>query len=286
VTAPDVARAQLLAGLPLTERRLEIGGVSTAVLEGGAGPPIVLLHGGIECGGAYWGPVVDGLARRHRLVVPDVPGLGESAPVKRLDVDVFTDWLVALLELTGDEKPTLVAHSLFGSLASRFVTRHGDGLGRLVIYAAPAIGPYRLPFGLRVAAIRFGLRPSARNAERFERWAFLDLDRTRRRDPQWYEAFETYLRAKARVPHVKRTMRRLIGAATRRIPDGDLRRIAVPTTLLWGRADRMVPLGLAETASARFGWPLHVVDDAGHAPHIEQPEAFLRELTAALEPAT
>jgi len=44
----------------------------------------------------------------------------------------------------------------------------------------------------------------------------------------------------------------------------------------------MVPLGVAERASANFGWPLHVVDEAGHVPHIEQPEAFVRAVRAAL----
>jgi hypothetical protein len=39
------ARERLLAALPVTERRLQLAGVSTAVLEGGAGPPVVLLHG-------------------------------------------------------------------------------------------------------------------------------------------------------------------------------------------------------------------------------------------------
>ena len=44
-TERDAARERLLAGIPVTERRLELAGVSTAVLEGGDGPPIVLLHG-------------------------------------------------------------------------------------------------------------------------------------------------------------------------------------------------------------------------------------------------
>jgi len=44
----DQARARLLAGIPVTERRLDVGGVSTAVLETGDGPTMVLLHGGIE----------------------------------------------------------------------------------------------------------------------------------------------------------------------------------------------------------------------------------------------
>ena len=82
--------------------------------------------------------------------------------------------------------------------------------------------------------------------------------------------------ARARVPHVKRTMRRLIALGTKPVPG--LERVAVPTTLLWGRHDRFVPLGLAEAASTRLGWPLHVVDAAGHVPHVEQPDAFMEAL--------
>ena len=49
------ARERVLAGLPVSQRQLDAAGVSTAFLEGGAGSPLVLLHGGIECGGALLG---------------------------------------------------------------------------------------------------------------------------------------------------------------------------------------------------------------------------------------
>jgi len=68
----------------------------------------------------------------------------------------------------------------------------------------------------------------------------------------------------------------------RRIPSEDLARIAVPTTLIWGRHDRAMPLRYAEAASARYGWPLHVIEDAGHLSFVEQPEAVLRALDTAL----
>ena len=68
-------------------------------------------------------------------------------------------------------------------------------------------------------------------------------------------------------------MRRLIGTGTHRIPDTDLAAITVPTTLLWGRHDRMVPVLVAQYAAARHGWPLHVIENVGHVPHIEGPEA-------------
>jgi 2-hydroxymuconate-semialdehyde hydrolase len=278
----DHLRERLLAGLPVTERRLELTGVSTVVLEGGDGPPLVLLHGGIECGGAYWAPVISALAESHSLVVPDIPGLGESEPVAQLGTAAFADWFTELVRATCREEPTLIAHSLLGNLATRLAARDDDVLRRLVIYGAPGIGPYRMPLGLRVVAIRFAVRPTERNAERFERRAFHDLDRARRRDPEWFKAFSDYTRARALVPHCKRTMRWLIANCTKEIPAADLRRLALPTALLWGRHDRFVSLDHAEAASVRLGRPLHVIDDAGHVPHIEQPEEFLRTLHAAL----
>ena len=280
----DHSRERLLAGLPVTERRLELAGASTVVLEGGTGPPLVLLHGGIESGGAYWAPVISELAESHSLVVPDLPGLGKSEPLARLDSGAFAGWFAELVQSTCREEPTLIAHSLLGNLAARSVARNGDLLRRVVIYGAPAIGPFRMPLGLRVVAIRFALRPTERNEERFERRAFHDLDRARRRDPEWFEAWSAYTRARAVVPHCKRTMRWLISHCTKEIPEDELRRITLPTALLWGRHDRFVSLDHAEAASARLGWPLHVVDDAGHVPHVEQPEAFLHTLRTALTP--
>ena len=272
-------RERMLAGLEASTRVLDVDGIATAVVEIGDGPPVVLLHGGIECGGAMWAPVLAQLAKTYRVVVPDVPGLGESAPASRLDVNVFAKWLQGVVLQTGLEQPTLVAHSLVGSLAARYAAAGTDLIGRLVVYAAPAIGPYRMPVHLRYVAVRFAIRPTPRNAERFDRFALLDLDATRQRDAGWFDAFVDYTRSRARIPHVKKTMRELIATQTKPIVDRDLERITVPTTLLWGHHDRMVPLSVGEAAAARHGWPLRVIDGAAHAPHIEQPEAFVEALT-------
>jgi pimeloyl-ACP methyl ester carboxylesterase len=71
-----------------------------------------------------------------------------------------------------------------------------------------------------------------------------------------------------------------------RIPPGDLARIAVPTTLIWGRHDRANRLRIAESASARYGWALHVIEHCADDPPRDQPEAFLTVLRAILEPST
>jgi 2-hydroxymuconate-semialdehyde hydrolase len=274
-------RARLLQGVEYEERWRDVAGTKTLVLSCGVGSPLILLHGGIECGGVYWSPVMAELARSHRLIVPDVPGLGESTAADRIDDATFATWFSSLIEQTCDDPPAVVAHSLNGSLAARFAVS-SEGLRQLVIYAAPGIGPYHMPWGLRIVAVRFALRPTERNAERFDRWAFADYDAMRARDPGWMEAFSQYTRSRATIGHVKRTMRQLIGIGTRRVTDDRLRHIAAPVALLWPRDDRFVPIALAQNTSERLGWPLHVIDLAGHAAHIERPATFIRELREAL----
>ena len=68
-------REKLLAGIPVTERRLQLAGVSTSVLEGGEGPPMMLLHGP-GAYGAIWQQVIPELTTTHRVVAPDLPGHG------------------------------------------------------------------------------------------------------------------------------------------------------------------------------------------------------------------
>jgi pimeloyl-ACP methyl ester carboxylesterase len=282
--AGEAARERLLRDLPVTERRLDVDEIMTSVLEGGQGPPMVLLHGGAPAGGVVWGvaPVMPRLAQSHRLVVPDLPGLGESKPFVRLDPAAFNDWFAGLLRLTCQEKPTLVAHSLPASLAARFAAQFGDRIRRLVLMGTPALGRYRPPPAFMLAGLRMGLRPSEANLARFNRWAFHDLDRTQKALGEPFEALNIYSLSRAVIPHVKRTMRQLVKAGTKQIPEPDLRRIEIPTALVWGRQDRMGPLSSAEAASSRLGWPLFVIDDAGHIPPAEQPDAFLGALATAI----
>jgi pimeloyl-ACP methyl ester carboxylesterase len=97
-----------------------------------------------------------------------------------------------------------------------------------------------------------------------------------------WEASQAYNLDRARTPSVRAANRRLLRElGTRRIPPQELARITVPTSLIWGRLDRVMRLRIAEAASARYGWPLHVIEDAGHF-SIEQPEACRAALQVAL----
>ncbi len=85
----------------------------------------------------------------------------------------------------------------------------------------------------------------------------------------------------ARSPKAKAAGRLLRELGLPRIPPQDLARIDVPTTLIWGRHDKALKLRIAEAASERYGWPLHVIEDAADDPPRDQPEAFLDALRLA-----
>ena len=80
---------------PVEERRLELAGVSTAVLEGGDGPPLVLLHGP-GASAAHWLRVLPDLVATHRVIAPDLPGLGASeVGGGPLDAERVLAWLAS-----------------------------------------------------------------------------------------------------------------------------------------------------------------------------------------------
>jgi hypothetical protein len=121
-TVGEHARERLLSGLPVTERRLHLAGVSTAVLEGGDGPPIVLLQGEFA---AVWMRVIPELVTSHRVIAPDLPGLGASEVSNGPpDASITLTWLGELIEQTCAIPPVLVGKGLAAPspLASRSTT--------------------------------------------------------------------------------------------------------------------------------------------------------------------
>jgi pimeloyl-ACP methyl ester carboxylesterase len=283
-TTGDELRRRLLTGAPVTERRLQLAGVSTAVLEGGSGPPVVLLHGQGGWAG-LWLPVLARLAPSHHAIAPDLPGLGASrADQGPPGAGTALAWLGELIDRTCAAPPVLVGASLGGSIAARFAAGHGDRLAGLVLVGMGGLaGKVRIPPATLLALLRHSVRPSERTAMAMLRQVSVEVEGARRRMGERWAPFRAYSLELARTPSVRQANRRLLRElGLRQIPPEELDRIEVPTSLIWGRQDRVMPLATAQAASARYGWPLEVIDDAGHLLAVDQPEAFLRALHGAL----
>jgi pimeloyl-ACP methyl ester carboxylesterase len=278
------SRERMLEGLPVTQRRLELSGVSTAVLEGGDGPPVVLLHSSAEFA-ALWMRVIPGLVERHRVVAPDLPGHGASrAGEGPLGVERVLTWLAELIGRTCSAPPTLVGRGLGGAIAARFAIANGDRLARLVLVDSFGLAPFEPAPSFGLALNRFMERPDERTRDGLFEQCFADLPGLRRQLPDRWEPLASYALDQARTPAAQAALGSLMPAfGLPAIPAAELASIAVPTTLVWGRQDLQVLPRVGEAASARHGWPLQVIDHAGDDPPMEQPAAFLKALRAVLD---
>jgi pimeloyl-ACP methyl ester carboxylesterase len=282
--AVDEARDRLVANLPAYERRVDLAGISTAVLEGGEGDPLVLLHGQGEFA-ATWGPVLPALAATHRVVVPDLPGHGASGIGDgMLDERRVAAWLGELLDdACRDVTPVLSGRLLGGAIAMRFAVERGERLRGFVLVDSMGLAPYRPSPGFALAMVRFIARPTPRSRDRMFERCFVDHDQVRQRTGELWDPLAAYGLERARSPELKAAMRRLMPrVGVPAIPPEDLNRIVAPVTLIHGRHDLQVPIRVAERASARHGWPLHVIEGAADDPAVEQPDEFLRAFYAAL----
>ena len=179
-------REQLLEGVPVAERRLTIAGAETVVLEGGDGPPIVLLHG--PGGNAtHWARVLGPLAATHRVIAPDLPGQGASEPV---EPDRVLDWLGELIERTCAEPPVLVGHAVSGAIAARFAAGHE--LAHLVLVDALGLRSFEPAPRFGTALHAFLTEPSERTHDELWRYCAVDLDGLRERTGDWWHAFAAY----------------------------------------------------------------------------------------------
>jgi pimeloyl-ACP methyl ester carboxylesterase len=280
----EEARERLLAGLPVIDRRLELAGISTAVLEGGNGPPIVLLHGPGEYA-AKWMRVIPDLVTTHRVIAPDLPGHGTSEIADGpLEADRVLAWLGELIRRTCVSPPALVGLILGGAIAARFASEQSGQLNRLVLVDSLGLGPFQPSPEFEHALIDWMAQPTEGTHNRIWRHCAFDLDKLRDRMGESWMTFAAYNLDRARKPSVQAALHTLMEQfGMPAIPSADLVQISVPTTLIWGRHDLATRLRIAEAASTRYGWPLHSIENAGDDPPIEQPEAFLRALRTALE---
>jgi pimeloyl-ACP methyl ester carboxylesterase len=110
------------------------------------------------------------------------------------------------------------------------------------------------------------------------------LDELREQMADSWEPYVAYNVELARGPGAKNASRLMRRVGLPAIPADDLARIAVPTTLIWGRHDRAIRPGIAAAASVRYGWGLHVIENCADDPPRDQPAAFTEALRAALAP--
>jgi pimeloyl-ACP methyl ester carboxylesterase len=279
-TAADRLAARIMEGVPVFARRVEIAGVSTALLAAGTGPSVVLLHGHGGFAESFV-DVISALRDRYQVVVPDLPGLGRSElRGGQLGPAGTTKWLGQLIAAACTTPPILVGFSAGAGIAVRYALNGTAAAARLVLVSPGWAGSFRLSLSVRTALGRFRRHPSRATAARVARHVLFDADHAPERLGHRFTAIEDYLIERARQPGARDANRGL----TLPIGVDELRQLTVPVAMICGRNDSLTPVGRTQRVGAQLGWPLAVVEDAGHLPHLEQPDAFAAALRSALDP--
>ena len=261
-----------------------------------AGRPVLLLVHGMAGSSSTWREVMPSLAQRYTVVAPDLPGHGESDKPRQdyslgAHANVLRDLLIAL----GIDHATVVGHSLGGGVAMQLAYQHPQYCERLILVASGGLGhdvswmlraltfpgveyltPVLFPSFVRNAgnAISHRLRSLGLRAPRIEeQWrSYVSLT-----DPETRHAF-------------LRTLRAVVDAGGQTVSAHDRLYLTsrLPTLILWGERDRIIPVAHAHDAHAAMpGSRLVLFEESGHFPHTEEPARFVEaivELVDSTEP--
>jgi pimeloyl-ACP methyl ester carboxylesterase len=263
----------------------------------GQGPPLLLIHG-IGDSSTTWLPVMSALARNHLVIAPDLLGHGQSdKPRADYSVAAYANGMRDLLGTLGIDRVSLVGHSLGGGVAMQFAYQFPERTERLALVSTGGVGRGVNPIlravsipgaDLALAALRL---PGARLHTAVVVKALQLLDTGLGKDaPDLLRLVDSLPDAHARSAFI-RTLRAVVDWRGQVVTMLDRCYLAkgMPTLLVWGSRDRVLPVDHAHRAHAAMpGSRLEIFAGAGHFPFHAQPERFvavLEEFLASSKPA-
>jgi len=273
-------------------RELTIHGQRMSYRTAGDGPVVLLIHG-MAGSASTWKHAMPALSRRFRVVAPDMLGHGESAKGSGdYSLGALASGLRDLLVALDHESATIVGQSLGGGVAMQLAYQYPERCERLVLVSSGGLGrevsrllrlltlpgsetalsfgcsgPIRqtIAGGAGLAA-RLGLQPAPVVMELWRSYSSLGDEPTRK-------AF-------------LRTLRAVIDAGGQAVSAANRLHLAaeMPTLIVWGGADRIIPVEHAHEAHAAIpGSRLEIFEGVGHYPHVAEPERFVSLLSDFIE---
>ncbi len=276
-TAALYSRAQFVH-----DRYADIGGIRTRFrAAGSSGPALVLIHG-LGATLESWMHNIEPLGRCYRVLAPDLVWFGKTdKPAGEVKPERFSEFIVQFMDRFGLRRAILIGNSMGGMIAVRIALDYPDRVSGLVLVNPAGFGR-EMNFWLRLRTI-LRLRSRVRVPLRIARWAVRQLVYNRQAITD--ELIESVLEA-TNLPGSQEAYYRVLrlGADWRGLKAEALRQvrdaapgIRVPTLIVWGRQDRILPVSHAFVAHRQIpNSQLYIFDHCGHCPMIERADEFNR----------
>jgi pimeloyl-ACP methyl ester carboxylesterase len=264
-------------------RQIDVVGARVNYVEMGEGAPLIFVHGLSGCW-QNWLENIPHFARTHRVVALDLPGFGASPmPPWEITIPGYGRFVRDFCERLGIDRCSIVGNSMGGFIASEVAITEPERIDDLTLVSAagitwaqarrePAEVVARMGRAAAPLLLRFELSAIRRSKirDRAFRGVFYDPNGLRR-ELLWENVVPAF-----HSPGYFDAMRNLVGYDIR----GRLEEIGVPTLIVWGRNDHVVPVPAAISYEKRIGdnAELVIFDHCGHVPQLERPVRFNRLL--------
>jgi len=272
---PEAARFP--AGTGFTARRLRVDGTTLRYIDTGRGTPVVFLHGLGASMYAWRKNLAPIAAAGYRVIAFDNRGFGFSdKPATGYDNASYARLAVALLDSLHVPDAVLIGHSMGGAIAAEVAIAHPERVRGLVLIGSAGLGArepplFRVGRWPVVGPLLFAFR-SRGFTERFLKATYADPGKVSDADVDQYYA-------PVAEPAYGRALRAVLRQFRFDALAGRLDHIAAPTLVLWGEADRLIPITLGRALAGGIpGAAFLSVARAGHSVQEEAPEEVNRLL--------
>ena len=250
------------------EKFIQIDGNKIHYLESGNSKKTLVLIHGLGASAERWSQVMPIFAEQFRVVVPDLIGFGHSdKPLVDYTPEFFLDFLEKFFAESGIHRPNIIGSSLGGQLSAEYTSLHSKNVEKLVLVSpagamkqsTPALDAY-------VMAALYPNDQSAKNAFEMMEASGEDIED---------EIVRGFIE-RMQLPNAKLAfMSTVLGLKNSELITSKLPAITVPTLIIWGSNDPVIPITYADDfVSSIQDCRFFRMDGCGHTPYVQDPTVF------------
>ena len=261
----------------MKEKFISINGNNIRYLESGESEKTIVLLHGLGASAERWEFVIPEFSKHYRVIVPDLIGFGYSdKPLVDYTTEFFSDFISSFFQELGLNKINIIGSSLGGQITAKYASDQLHTIDHLVLVSPSGIMKNSTP--ALDAYVMAALYPDLEVAKN----AFQMMAGGTRQVQQ--KVIEDFVK-RMKLPNAKMAfMSTLLGLKNSELTTNSLKKISVPTLIIWGEHDPVIPIKYAdEFVSSIQDCRFYMMDNSGHTPYVDDPKRFAKLVLDFLE---